>query len=165
MTETTKNATKSKGVYSKALYATVGGPVLTAKRVNEKFADITARLRDINLSDGLKKEFDAWAAEGEKLVDRLGDQPVIEEWTAKLDDIKVPEGVSKLRGQLDDMVANWRDTFRPTTEVPAEETPKPTPKKATATKAATAKKPAAKKATAAKKPAAKKTTTKATSKK
>jgi hypothetical protein len=100
----------------KVLYATVGAPVLTAKRVNEKFGEITTKLRDRNLGEDLRKEFDAWAAEGEKLVDRLGDQPVVEEWGTKLEDIKVAEGVSKLREQLDDMIANWRKIFRPNSE-------------------------------------------------
>ena len=60
----------------KALYATVGAPVLTAKRVNEKFQEITSKLREADLS----KEFEAWAAEGEKLVDRF--QPTIDELLA-----------------------------------------------------------------------------------
>lgn len=93
----------------KALYASVGAPVLTAKRINEKFQEITAKLRETDLS----AEFEAWAEEGQRLIETLGDQPVIEEWSAKLDDIEMPAPVSKLREQLDDMVGNWRATFRP----------------------------------------------------
>ena len=146
----------------KAFYATVGAPVLTAKRVNEKFQEMTSRLRETDM----RAEFEAWASEGEKLIDRFNDQPVIEEWTAKLDDIHMPAQVSKLREQLDDMVENWRKTFRPedaAVAVPVEEVKKPAAKAST-TKSATAKKPAAKasttKSAAAKKPAAKASTAK-----
>ena len=145
----------------KAFYATVGAPVLTAKKVNEKFQEMTSRLRDTDL----KAEFEAWAAEGEKLIERFGDQPVIEEWTSRLDDIHMPAQVSKLREQLDEMVDNFRKSFRPeeAVTVPVEEekpAKKPAAKKATAAKAS-AKKPAAstkKPAASAKKPAAKKST-------
>ena len=119
----------------KALYATVGAPVLTAKRVNEKFQEITTKFREADVA----KEFDAWAAEGEKLIDRF--QPTIDEWSAKLDDADVPAQVSKLREQLDDMVENWRKNFRPTDEVVTvpvkEEAPdtKPAAKKPAANKA------------------------------
>ena len=122
----------------KALYATVGAPVLTAKRVNEKFQEITTKFREADVA----KEFDAWAAEGQKLIDRF--QPAIDEWSAKLDDADVPAQVSKLREQLDDMVENWRKNFRPTEAVVT----------VPVTEEATDAKPAAK--TAAKKPAAKK---------
>ena len=144
----------------KALYATVGAPILTAKRVNEKFQEITSKLRETDFT----KEYEAWAAEGEKLVDRF--QPTIDEWSAKLDETEMPAQVGKLREQLDDMVENWRKNFRPaekTVTVPVEEekTEKAAPSK-TVNKPA-AKKPAAKtttrkpaaKATSVKKPAAK----------
>ena len=137
----------------KAFYATVGAPVLTAKKVNEKFQEMTSRLRDTDL----KAEFEAWAAEGEKLVERFGDQPVIEEWTARLDDIHMPAQVSKLREQLDEMVENFRKSFRPeeAVTVPVKEE-KPAAKKPAAKKpAASTKKPAA----STKKPAAKKAST------
>ena len=144
----------------KAFYATVGAPVLTAKKVNEKFQEMTSRLRDTDL----KAEFEAWAAEGEKLIERFGDQPVIEEWTSRLDDIHMPAQVSKLREQLDEMVDNFRKSFRPeeAVTVPVEEekpAKKPAAKKPAAK--ASAKKPAAstkKPAASAKKPAAKKAT-------
>lgn len=152
MNDTTKKAQTTK----RALYATVGAPVLTAKRVNEKFQDITSKLRDVNVAKDIRKEVDAWAAEGEKLVDRFGDKSMVEELSAKLDDIDVSGQVGKLREQLDDMLENWRKNFRPTGEtvkVPVKED-----KPATAKKPAT-KNPAAK-ATTAKKPAAMTTPTK-----
>ena len=129
----------------KAFYASVGAPVVTAKRINEKFQEITAKMRETDLS----AEFDAWATEAEKLIDRFNDQPVIEEWGAKLDDIDVPAQVSKLREPLDDMVENWRKNFRPEgpVTVPVEDEPvkKTVETKKAAPKTATAKKPAASK--------------------
>ncbi len=163
----------------KALFATVGAPVLTARRVNEKFQEITSRLRDADLTEDLRAEFDAWAAEGEKLLDRFGDQPMIEELSSRFEDMHMPAQVSKLREQLDEMVESWRASFRPATEsvkVPVEQSAATAPAaKSTASKATTkkpaakaasttAKKPAAK-TTAAKKPAAKSTASKATTKK
>ena len=141
----------------KALYATVGAPVLTAKRVNEKFQEMTAKLRDTDLT----AEFDAWAAEGEKLFDRFADQPMIDEISSKLDDIDMPAQVGKLRDQLDEMVENWRKNFRPAdVAVKVDETPKQdeaakkAPAKKAAPKASTAKTTAAK-STAKKAPAKK----------
>jgi len=136
----------------KALYATVGAPVLTARRVNEKFQEITSRLRNADLTEDLRTEFDAWAAEGEKLLDRVGDQPMIEELSSRFEDIHMPAQVSKLREQLDEMVESWRASFRPATEsvkVPVEQASSATSAakmpaaKSTAAKATT-KKPAAK---------------------
>ena len=130
--------------------------MLTAKRVNEKFQDITSKLRDVNVAKDIRKEVDAWAAEGEKLVDRFGDKSMVEELSAKLDDIDVSGQVGKLREQLDDMLENWRKNFRPTGEtvkVPVKED-KPATAKNPAAKATTAKKPPAM-TTPTKKPATK----------
>jgi len=149
----------------KALYASVGAPVLTVRRVNEKFQELTAKLRETDLT----KEFDAWATEGEKLVERFSDQRVIAGWSAKLDDLYVPAQVGKLREQLDDMVENWRKNFRPADEavtvpVTEEKPATKTTKKPAARKPATTKTSTSTKSAGAKKPAAKKPTAKATKK-
>lgn len=134
----------------KALYVTVGAPVLTARRVNEKFQEITSKVRDANLGADLRKEVDAWAAEGQKLVDRLGNQPIMEEFSARIDDIDLSSQVGKLREQLDEMLENWRQNFRPPTapapvkKGAAASAPSRPATKTGAAKASTAKKPAAK---------------------
>lgn len=154
----------------KALYVTVGAPVLTARRVNEKFQEITSKLRDANLGADLRKEVDAWAAEGQKLVDRLGNQPIMEEFSARIDDIDLSSQVGKLREQLDEMLENWRQNFRPATaptpvkkgeatSAPSVPAQKPATKVTTTTKTGAAKTGAAK-ASTAKKPAAKATANK-----
>ncbi len=140
----------------KALYVTVGAPVLTARRVNEKFQEITSKLRDANLGADLRKEVDAWAAEGQKLVDRLGNQPIMEEFSARIDDIDLSSQVGKLREQLDEMLENWRQNFRPATApAPVKKGETTSAPSGPAKKVTTAAKTGAAKASTAKKPAAK----------
>ena len=126
----------------KVLYAAVGVPVVTARKLSERVN---------GMSEKLTTDYDVWAKEGEKVVTKVTDRKMVEDFVedigAKMDFDQIQEQVGKLREQLDDMLSNWRSSFRPVTE------------KAPAAKATTAaKKPAAKATTAAKKPAAKATT-------
>ena len=123
----------------KVLYAAVGVPVVTARKLSERVN---------GMSEKLTTDYDVWAKEGEKVVTKVTDRKMVEDFVedigAKMDFDQIQEQVGKLREQLDDMLSNWRSSFRPVTE------------KAPAAKATTAaKKPAAKATTAAKKPAAK----------
>ncbi len=152
----------------KYLYAAVGAPVAVAKVASERAGELrdklTSNARD--LTREAQKQFDEWAAEGEKLISRLSEGKVVDELAAKVDFDQMQEQVSRLRDQLEDMLNTWRANFRPEkAEAPKAEAAaeKPAAKKATAAKKPAAKKPAAKKpaakkATATKKPAAKKTT-------
>ena len=109
--------------------------------------------------------------EGEKVVTKVTDRKAVEEFVedmgAKMDFDQIQEQVGKLREQLDDMLSNWRSSFRPATEKvepvkPAAKTTPAAKKTTTATTKKTttaAKKPAAKKTTTAKKPAAKQAST------
>ena len=136
----------------KVLYAAVGAPVVAARKLSERVTEMSGKL-----TEGLGKEYDLWAKEGEKVVTRITDRTAVEEFVedigARVDFDQIQEHVGKLREQLDDMLSNWRSSFRPTTEKAQPVVP--------AAKATTAaKKPAIKKTTtAAKKPAVKKTTT------
>ena len=165
----------------KALYAAVGGPMVTVKRAGEQLKELSDKLTDRfgevsdKLTDDARKEFDLWADEGEKMVNKLSEQKVVEDLSARVDIDEIQERVGKLRDQLEDILSSWRDSFAPHDEVEkpvVEVEKKPAAKKTTtaakkpAAKTAPAKKPATKKpatkktaATAAKKPAAKKTTT------
>ncbi len=161
----------------KVLYAAVGAPVMAARKVGERVTDMTSKAHDLRdkLTEDLAKELDEWAAEGQKLVEKIKEREAVEELvddlTSALDLDQIQEQVGKLREQLDDMLQSWRSSFKPETgklekvEVVEEKpAPKPAAKKTTTTKSTAAKKPAAKKttttkSTAAKKPAAKKTTT------
>ena len=129
----------------KVLFAAVGAPVVAARKLSERVTDMGGKL-----SEDLTKEYDLWAKEGEKVVTKVTDRKAVEEFVedmgAKMDFDQIQEQVGKLREQLDDMLSNWRSSFRPATE-------KVEPVKA-------AVKPAAKKTTtAAKKPAAPKAST------
>jgi ElaB/YqjD/DUF883 family membrane-anchored ribosome-binding protein len=140
----------------KVLFAAVGAPVVAARKLSERVTEMSDKL-----TEDLGKEYDLWATEGEKVVTKVTDRKAVEEFVedmgAKMDFDQIQEQVGKLREQLDDMLSNWRSSFRPATEKaePVKVAAKPAVKKTT-----TAKKPAAKKTTTtAKKPAAKKAST------
>lgn len=124
----------------KVLYAAVGAPVVAARKLSERVTEMSGKL-----TEGLGKEYDLWAKEGEKVVTKITDRTAVEEFVedigARVDFDQIQEHVGKLREQLDDMLSNWRSSFRPTTEKAQPVVP------------------AAKATTAAKKPAVKKTTT------
>jgi hypothetical protein len=132
------------------IYAAVGAPVVAARKVGVKVNDLRAKLSEeaTGYGQAAEKAIDKWAVEGEKVVGRITDGKVVDEITSKVDLDQAKEQVSKLRDQLEDMLATWRTSFRPEKageKAEVEET------KAPATKAparATAKKPAARKPTA-----------------
>ena len=133
------------------LYATVGAPVVAARKVGEGVTVLRTKISEGTSGYGQAagKTLDSWAVEGEKVVARITDGKVVDEITAKVDLDQAKEQVSKLRDQLEDMLATWRSSFRP------EKAETPTVKEATApaAKAPAAKKPASKtgaKASAAK---------------
>jgi len=142
----------------KAFYAAIGAPVVVAKRASEAFDGMADRVKGMSdsFTDDIRSEFASWTAEGEKVMNRVSSQPVVEDLTARID---LDGQVGKLREQLDDLLESWRKNFRPgdvAEKIEVEATPaaKPAAKKPAPKKPA-AKKPAAKKS-AAKKPAAKK---------
>lgn len=155
----------------KALYAVVGAPVVGARKVSEQVDEIRARLgkEATDFSKNAAARFNAWAAEGEKLLNKLSDAKVVDDIASRVDFDQVSTQVNKLRDQLEDLLATWRTSFRPeklpTPKVEASASgvkfdtipaKKPATKKASTAKKSTAAKPAAKKTTA-KKTTAKKT--------
>ena len=144
------------------LYAAVGAPVVAARRVGERAGEMSTKLSEqaTGYTKTFEKRVGVWAAEGQKVIGKIGDQKVVEDITSRVDLDQAKDQVSKLRDQLEDMLATWRTSFRPEetgTKAPAGDT---TPKSTVAKNPAT-KKPAAKKP-AVKKPAAKTTTAKST---
>jgi hypothetical protein len=139
-------------------YAAVGAPVLIARNLNERVADLRGRLTEEanSLTKTADETVSTWAKEGEKVVDRITHTKVVDELAAKVDFDQVQVQVSKLRDQLEDMLATWRSSFRPEAgkpEAKAEVKPEAkaeTPQKKTVTKKAPAKKAAARKAPAKK---------------
>ncbi|MDP9494982.1 MAG: hypothetical protein M3P87_07050 [Actinomycetota bacterium] len=134
------------------LYATVGAPVVAARKVGEGVTVLRTKFSEgtTGYGEAAEKAFGSWAAEGEKVFARITDGKVVDEITAKVDLDQAKEQVSKLRDQLEDMLATWRSSFRPekteTSTVKAATAPAA---KATAAKATAAKKPASKTGTKA----------------
>jgi hypothetical protein len=140
------------------LYAAVGAPVVAARKMGEKVGDLRIKLSEEATGYGkaAEKAIDSWAVEGEKVVGRISEGKVVDEITSKVDLDQAKEQVSKLRDQLEDMLATWRSSFRPekvAEKVEVVET-QATAKTAPARKPA-ARKPAAKKASTTKASAAK----------
>lgn len=125
------------------MYAAVGAPVVAVRKVGDRVSTLRGRLNKetTNYTKRAEEAIAVWAAEGEKLVSKISEGKVVEEITAKVDLDQAKVQVTKLRDQLEDMLATWRTSFRPATE-PATETPKSEPAKPKTTTGS--KKPAAK---------------------
>jgi hypothetical protein len=164
------------------MYAAVGAPIVAARKVADAVADLrSARNKEADtLGKTANKRVALWADEGEKLVNRITDAKMVDELTSKVDFDQVSNQVSKLREQLEDMLATWRASFRPekmptvrveaspngvTVETKKAAAKKPAGRKATSTKSVAKKAPARAKKAAAKSSTASKSTSKTTAKK
>jgi hypothetical protein len=128
------------------LYAAVGAPVVAARKVGDQFSTLKGRVskETANYGEVANKTLEEWATEGEKVVSRISEGKVVEEISQKVDLDQAKEQVSKLRDQLEDMLATWRTSFRPENADDNGEADKPAPAAETAPKKPAAKKPAAK---------------------
>ena len=68
------------------------------------------------MSTETRKEYDIWAEEGEKIVTRLGEQPVVEDFASRVDIDQLQGQMHKIREQLEEMLEAWRDSFLPEKE-------------------------------------------------
>lgn len=170
------------------LYTAVGAPITVAKQINSRLESLRSELetRTGDLGSFTQKQLDQWAEEGRQVVTRVSDGKMVDELTSKVDFDQAREQVSKLRDQLEDMLATWRSSFKPAEEAAgqgarsaassiaeagdklqaATDEVEKTVRAKTTTRASSpttaSKKPAAKKpTTASKKPAAKKPTAEA----
>lgn len=127
------------------LYAAVGAPVVAARKVGGKVSTMKNRVGEerATRSKAAGAAIEGWAAEGEKVVTRVSEGKVVEEISSKVDLDQAKEQVSKLRDQLEDMLATWRTSFRP--EKANEKTDEEEAESAPAAKKPAAKKPAASK--------------------
>ena len=123
----------------KAAYAVVGAPVVAGRRI----ADYAGKV-----GKTLQKEFEAWVVEGERLSGEVRDAKLVTEIKERVDFDQLQGRVEKLKDQLEEVLTNWRETFKPGQDKSGAEEPK-VAKKAATKKPAT-KKPAAKKAAAKK---------------
>ena len=96
-------------------YAAVGAPVVAARKVADAVTELRSTLNKEadTLGKTANKRVASWADEGEKLVNRITDVKMVDELTSKVDFDQVSNQVSKLREQLEDMLATWRSSFRP----------------------------------------------------
>jgi hypothetical protein len=147
---------RSKTMQAKnVLYAAVGAPVVAARKVSDQVSTLKGRFSEetTNYTKAANKTIDEWATEGEKVVTGIREGKVVEEISQKVDLDQAKEQVSKLRDQLEDMLATWRQSFRPEkAEEAASEKAPDKPAASTPAAKTTAKKPATKKP-ATKKPA------------
>jgi len=127
------------------LYAAVGAPFVVARQVGDKVSIMKDRVgkEKAARSKAAGATVEGWAAEGEKVVARISEGKVVEEISSKVDLDQAKEQVSKLRDQLEDMLATWRTSFRP--DKADEKTDVTEAEKAPSTKKPADKKPAASK--------------------
>lgn len=108
MTETKETAPKATAglmeATKKAAYAVVGAPVVATRRLGR----LSGQWRK-----GARREFEKWVAEGERMTADLRQGKVVDEIKEKVDFDHLQGRVEKLRDQLEDVLANWRATFKP----------------------------------------------------
>lgn len=121
----------------KAAYAVVGAPVVAGKKI----AGYTGKI-----GKSAQKEFENWVSEGERMTSQVREGKVVTEIKERVDFEQLQGRVEKLRDQLEDVLAGWRESFKPEDEEDAavEEAVEPKPKKKTTAKAKTTKKAEAK---------------------
>lgn len=140
-----------------ALYAAVGAPVAVAKTLNARLGTLRSELesRSEGLSEAAQKRFEEWTEEGRQVVTKVSDGKMVDELASKVDFDQAREQVTKLRDQLEDMLATWRTSFRPDDAVATGKTTEESTAPASGSGTKETSRPAAK--TSAGKPAAKKT--------
>jgi len=97
------------------LYAAVGAPVVVARKMTDQVNALRDRVskETSNYTEVAEKTLDGWAVEGHKVISRISEGKVVEEISSKVDLDQAKEQVSRLRDQLEDMLATWRSSFRP----------------------------------------------------
>ena len=109
-----KTAKSLKEGAGKAAHAVVGAPVVVARRLQSYGGRV---------GESLGKEIDAYVAEGERLIERLRERDVVEDIKERVDLEHLQDRVERLRDQLEEVLANWRESFRPHDETPAADEP------------------------------------------
>lgn len=101
-----------------ALYAAVGAPIAAVKAINTRLETIRKEMesRTDEFSGLAEKMLEDWTKEGRQVVDKVSDAKVVDELTSKVDFDQAREQVTKLRDQLEEMLATWRTSFRPVEE-------------------------------------------------
>ena len=102
MKTATEMRQEAAGSARKAAYALVGAPVLAGRKLAEaaRWATGTAR-----------KEFDTCAEEGERVTSRLRERGTVDDIKERVDFSQFQDRVGRLRDQLEDVLAQWRESF------------------------------------------------------
>ena len=137
MTDTTpakeSKASEMKAAYAagvkKAAYAAVGAPVVAGKHLTR----MSGKWRK-----SAKREFEKWVTEGERMTAEIREGKVVGEIKEKVDFDHLQGRVEKLRDQLEDVLANWRSTFKPEKAADADASVAGTAQKKAATRKSTA---------------------------
>jgi hypothetical protein len=101
------------------LYAAVGAPVVVARKfsgvMNDQVSTLKTKVGEekANYTKAAEKAIEGWAVEGEKIISQVSEKKVVEDISSKVDFDQAKEQVSKLRDQLEDMLATWKTSFRP----------------------------------------------------
>lgn len=108
-------------------YAVLGAPVVAGRGI----ANTSGKMVSI-----AKNEYEAFASEGRRLAERLSKNSVVDEINSRVDLDGVQDRVDKLRDQMEELLANWRDSFTPESKKPkakkvSKSTKKPASKKQT----------------------------------
>lgn len=114
-----KTVAEMRETAQKTAYAVVGAPVVAGRRI----ADYTGKL-----GRSAQKQLESWVTEGHKITAQLKERKVVADLREKVDFEQLQERVEKLRDQLEEVLANWRENFKPADEpaaAPAEKTEKP----------------------------------------
>lgn len=108
MTESNETASKAGtglvAATKKAAYAAVGAPVVATRHLGR----LSGKWRK-----DARREFEKWVSEGERMTSELRQGKVVDEIKEKVDFDHLQGRVEKLRDQLEDVLANWRATFKP----------------------------------------------------
>jgi hypothetical protein len=128
-------STMSKDGASKALYAALGAPLVTGRKIK----DLGSRL-----AADYSSTVDEWVEAGRELTGHVRESKVVEQVQSRVDVEQLQAQVEKLRDQLETVLANWRKQFMSASEGSTAQhvVVEHDPEQPSATEAATAEEPA-----------------------
>jgi len=114
---TTSTRSEAPGTVRKAAYAFVGAPVMAGRRISTVVHRLTGTAR---------REYDTCAEEGRRITGRWRERPSVEDLKERADLGHLQDRVGRLRDHLEEVLAQWRESFTPgTPERPRDSTGEP----------------------------------------
>ena len=108
-----------KEMATKAVYATLGAPVVITRQMREigskQLKELSEKLAGLSdkMTGNAKGMVDDYASEGEKVAKQIRGTAVVEELQQRVDLDKVSARAEKLRDQLEAAMQSWRESFNP----------------------------------------------------